>query len=319
MKISIIIPVFNTYELLERLLLSIIDKNINDINLQVIVVDDGSKYSVADKLHHLLNIFSKKGANLVLLCQENAGPGAARNTGLKYATGEYIWFSDADDLIINECFQDFLRCTPFKILEFGYYDESLNKHFVPQIEHNSCTLNYLKVSDGRFYLWNKIFHRDVLIDVFFKEELISLEDYCFCVSIFMNNYSIKCLRKQYYEYKLNSDSITKNITLDKKKKLTKDTRIVQDFLFKLKEQQADNYKMRIIDRLLVISASGYIYGLYKHKYGKDDIYQAFDYYETRGKLFFNPLYFLSYKKRRILFFVFFLNFLSVRFYINRIF
>lgn len=319
MNISIIIPVFNTYELLERLLLSIIDKDINDINLQVIVVDDGSKYNIADKLHHLLSVFLKKDAELVLLHQENAGPGAARNTGLKHATGEYIWFSDADDLVVNECFQDFLRCTPFSVLEFGYYDESLNKYFIPQIKYNSRTLEYLKLSDGRFYLWNKIFHRDVLLDVFFREDMMSLEDYCFCVSIFINNYSIKCVRKQYYEYKLNSESITKNINLDKKKQMVRDTRVVQDFLFNLKEQKVDNYKIRIIDRLLVISISGYIYSLYKHKYDKNDFYQAFSYYKTKGKLFFNPLYFLSYNKRKFLLFVFFLNLLSVKFYIKRLF
>ena len=319
MKISIIIPVFNTHELLERLLLSIIDKDINGIDLQVIVVDDGSKYSIADKIHHLLDVFLEKNADLVLLRQDNAGPGAARNTGLKHANGEYIWFSDADDLIVNDCFQDFLKSAPFKILEFGYYDESLNKSFIPKIKNDSYTLDYLKKSDGRFYLWNKIFHRNVLMDISFKEELVSLEDYCFCVSIFMKNYPIKYINKQYYEYKLNFKSITKNVDLDKKKQMARDTRIVQNLLFSLKKQQSDNYKARIVDRLLVISVSGYIYSLYKHNYRKIDFYQAFNYYKTKDKLFFNPFYFLRYDKRKLFLFVVFLNALSVKFYIMRVF
>ena len=319
MKISIIIPVFNTYELLERLLLSILDKDVNGIDLQIIVVDDGSNYSVADKLNYLLGFFSEKGVNLVFFRQENAGPGAARNKGLKHATGEYIWFSDADDLIVNECFQDFLKSSPFKVLEFGYYDEFLNKYFIPQIKHSSCTIDYLRLCDGRFYLWNKIFHKDALLGAFFNEELMSLEDYCFCVNIFMHNYPMKYLTNPYYEYKLNAESITKNITLDKKKRMSKDTRVVQDFLFNLKEKQTNSYEKKIIDRLLVINFSGYIYSLYKHKYSKDYIHQAFDYYKTKGKVFFNPFYFLSYNKRRLLLFVLFLNLLSLKFYIKRLF
>ena len=319
MKISIIIPVFNTYKLLERLLLSIISKNLKGIDLEVIVVDDGSEYSIADKVYHLINVFSKEGADLVILYQQNTGPASARNTGLKHAKGEYIWFVDADDIIVNDCFQDFSRLIPFKILEFGYYDESLKKHFRPKIKRNYRTIEYLKMSDGRFYLWNKVFHRNTLVNTLFKEELMSLEDYCFCVSIFMKDYSIKFLSKEYYEYKLNSLSITKSISPDKKKQMAKDTRVVQDFLFSLKEQKINGYKAEIIDKLLTISVAGYIYSLHKHKYSKDDIGQAFDYYRSKNKIFFNPFYFFSYEKRRILLFVLFLNFLSIKSYIKRVF
>ena len=67
----------------------------SDINLEAILVDDGS----TDDTYRLLTDFkdSLPQANITVIKQKNKGPGGARNSGLKLAKGEYVWFADSDD------------------------------------------------------------------------------------------------------------------------------------------------------------------------------------------------------------------------------
>lgn len=310
MKISIVIPVFNDYKLLEELMLSITNKELRNISLQVVIVDDGSTCNIADELSHLVEAFISCDIDLIFLRQDNLGPGGARNSGLKAVTGDYIWFSDADDYIVNECFQSFLKAVPFDILEFGYFDESRNKLFIPQCKDTNKTLEYLRVSDGRFYLWNKIFNKKVLEGQIFNTELLSLEDYCFCTNIFLKDFDISYSDKCFYRYRLNSKSITKDIDINKMKRLSKDTIIVHKFLMDLKSEQVDCYKKGIIDRLLDISIAGYIYSLYVNKYDKSYYKEAFDFYASNNKKYFR---FFKVKNKKIILLLFLFNIASIFF------
>lgn len=90
MTLSIIIPVYNTEAFLEKCVLSCLGGD-----SEVIIVDDGStdgSLALARKLAAL-------HPGITVLSQENAGPGAARNAGLRVAEGEYIWFVDSDDTL----------------------------------------------------------------------------------------------------------------------------------------------------------------------------------------------------------------------------
>lgn len=88
-KVSVIIPVFNASLLINRCLDSVFNQKTNDI-IEVIVIDDGS----SDNSLELLNSYSRP---LTILKQINQGAAAARNKGIKIATGEYLAFLDADD------------------------------------------------------------------------------------------------------------------------------------------------------------------------------------------------------------------------------
>ncbi len=101
MKVSVIIPVYNAEEYLFDCLESIYSQTYKDI--EVIAVNDGS----TDNSIEVLNEVRKKYPDLVVITQENRGPGAGRNNGLKVATGEYVYFSDSDDIhdpnMIEDC------------------------------------------------------------------------------------------------------------------------------------------------------------------------------------------------------------------------
>jgi glycosyltransferase involved in cell wall biosynthesis len=90
--ISIIIPIYNASHLLERCIESVL-ANKGVFDMEIIAIDDGSNdNSVA--------ILREKYPMVILIQQINQGPAAARNRGIKAATGKYLAFLDADDYLL---------------------------------------------------------------------------------------------------------------------------------------------------------------------------------------------------------------------------
>lgn len=89
MKYSVVIPLYNKQNYIEKTLRSVLNQTYQDY--EIIVVNDGSTDHSLEKVH---NVYSKK---IKIIEQKNQGVAAARNTGIKHAKGEYIAFLDADD------------------------------------------------------------------------------------------------------------------------------------------------------------------------------------------------------------------------------
>ncbi len=87
--ISVIIPYFNAGAFIEKALTSI-RKQYYD-HIEIVLIDDGSTDGIADRI-------KEWGENIIFLRQDNKGPAAARNLGIKHAKGDFIAFLDADDL-----------------------------------------------------------------------------------------------------------------------------------------------------------------------------------------------------------------------------
>ncbi|MBO5944986.1 MAG: glycosyltransferase family 2 protein [Clostridia bacterium] len=90
-KVSVIIPVYNTGEFLRPALDSVIDQTLREI--EIICVDDGS----TDRSLDILKEYQKADERIRIVTETNAGPALARNNGIRRARGEYIAFLDADD------------------------------------------------------------------------------------------------------------------------------------------------------------------------------------------------------------------------------
>lgn len=99
MKISIIIPAFNAAKTITECIDSILTQFYKD--LEIIIVDDGSKDGTADIVQKIMNADQR----ITLIQQENQGASAARNSGLRMASGEFICFVDADDMLLPNMFQ----------------------------------------------------------------------------------------------------------------------------------------------------------------------------------------------------------------------
>lgn len=97
-KISVIISVYNAQEFLKKCLDSVFVQNYE--NYEVICVNDGS----TDDSYKILKEYAQQHENMRCITQENQGPGAARNVGIRHATGDYIAFLDSDDYFASGYF-----------------------------------------------------------------------------------------------------------------------------------------------------------------------------------------------------------------------
>ena len=93
MKLSVIVPVFNTEKFVSHCLDSLINQTHKD--LEIVIVNDGS----TDSSGAIINEYANKDNRIIIVNQKNQGLSAARNKGLFVASGDYVLFLDSDDYI----------------------------------------------------------------------------------------------------------------------------------------------------------------------------------------------------------------------------
>lgn len=105
--LSVIVPVYNAAKYLEECFesLSVSASAIGGDNVEIIAVDDGSTDESLEVLKRLAEKYGANFAKIRVLHQENSGQGAARNRALKLATGQYIYYMDADDKLTADMFK----------------------------------------------------------------------------------------------------------------------------------------------------------------------------------------------------------------------
>lgn len=149
-KVSIILPVYNVAPYLRQSLDSIISQTLKDI--EIICVDDGS----TDESGQILDEYKEKDERIKVIHKKNAGTGAARNDGLKIATGECIGFVDPDDWILPNMYERLYNLLQDKGLDIvmftpDVYNDKTGKHE-----------GFLYFQDSNFpkFLDDKIFNKD---------------------------------------------------------------------------------------------------------------------------------------------------------------
>lgn len=107
MKVSIIIPVYNVSDYIERCIKSVMNQTYSDI--ECIIVDDATPDDSIDKCEKMIESYDGPIRFSIIHHQKNRGLSAARNTGTNAATGEYLYYLDSDDEIISDCIEKLLR------------------------------------------------------------------------------------------------------------------------------------------------------------------------------------------------------------------
>ncbi len=110
-KISIIVPIYNVEQFLDKCVASIINQTYR--NLEIILVDDGSP----DNCGKLCDEWAKKDDRIKVIHKENGGLSDARNAGVEIASGDYIGFVDSDDYIESQMYEKLVN-----IVENGNVD-----------------------------------------------------------------------------------------------------------------------------------------------------------------------------------------------------
>ena len=100
-KVSVIVPVYNVEDYIEKCLNSLVNQTLEDI--EIIIVNDGSKDNSENIIKSFLSRYPQK---IKYLKKENGGLSDARNYGIPYATGEYIAFLDSDDYVELDTYEN---------------------------------------------------------------------------------------------------------------------------------------------------------------------------------------------------------------------
>lgn len=213
MKVSIIVPVYNSESTLSRCVDSIINQTYKDI--EILLVDDGSK----DSSFKICQEFSKKDTRVIAYSKPNGGSASARNYGLELATGEFIQFVDSDDYIASDmtekmlvrlqkestdiviCGVNVISLKREKKISFGdYYCKDKTEFLDVLINHykdaivNSCC--------NKLYKKNKIFEK-------MPENRAIGEDYLFNLNYIANATSISLVDEALYFYDCTNESVTR--------------------------------------------------------------------------------------------------------------
>lgn len=202
-KISVIVPVYNVEDYLERCLHSLVNQTIDDI--EIILINDGS----LDNSQAIIDRFKKRFPDKIVSIEiENSGVAHARNIGLQRATGEYVGFVDSDDYIdltmYEEMYQKAKKDTA-DIVASGYtrlWTASSKDYQLGETEFYGKSLKespQILVS-GVPYIWNKIFKKQMIdknrisFNEFgiFEDLLFSYQCYCYA------NRISKCDKALYY-------------------------------------------------------------------------------------------------------------------------
>lgn len=254
MLVSVIIPAYNCENTIADCLSSVIAQSYAEI--EIIVVDDGS----TDHTSNIVKSYQKK-ASIVLLQQENRGPGAARNRGIQIAKGEYLVFIDADDTVdvdyikslvhtAKEYQLDFVMCYFYKKkkekrkssdkVEFYQRKPDIFNHVTDMINagilNSSCCKLYCK----------RILDQEC---VYMPEDIEIGEDLQFNLRYIEKVHAMGILHKYLYYYRTENSHLTKKYRHNLYEYRKKSILMLQNF-FRRNQISNDQYIYFLIIKLM---------------------------------------------------------------------
>lgn len=181
-KVSVIIPVYNAEKYLEQCVGSVMNQTLKDI--EIICVDDGSP----DNSMEVLKKLQSQDDRVKIISQPNGGAGAARNNGLRNATGEYLSFLDADDFFEPDMLEEAVAAADkykadFVVFNSDQYHMDKEKFVeVPWVLRTAdippyMPFSYRQLTDNVFktfvgWAWDKLYRRSFVLehDIWYQEQ-----------------------------------------------------------------------------------------------------------------------------------------------------
>lgn len=227
--------------------MSILSQNIHPSLYEIICIDDVGEDNSINIIRHIK--LEKNLTNLKIISHKiNKGLSAARNTGIKYALGEYISFIDADDYLIEGCFTKLIKVMSqksFDVLELKMSE----KYEAKSITYSPIkkTFSSLDEITGDLYFYKRcqlnefnttvvtrIYRRNLLQNNLYFTESIYFEDEDFIPRVYMMANRCFSLDLDYYVYRRRDNSIT--TTVFNSYKWIYDYMYIAERLFQLSQQ-----------------------------------------------------------------------------------
>lgn len=246
-KISIIIPVYNAEDTIERCINSILKQKYSDY--EIILINDGSK----DNSEKIILSYAEKNNSIKYISKENSGVADTRNYGIEKATGDYIIFVDSDDYVKDTIFTDIseyldkgVELIKWKGVLVDETGNEISKIDGPVFEETTG-------EDG----FNKLYSKDTFIDALwvyaikrsiFKENNFKFttntyhEDFGLLPLIIVKAKSMVSIEKYNYFYVQTKTSIMRGNEYQKEVKKAYDSLQQYDNINRgIKEYNIDNY------------------------------------------------------------------------------
>ena len=228
MRFSVIIPVYNVKNYLEKCIDSVLAQSAEDI--EILLIDDGSTDGASGQIcdRYALNY----PEIIHVIHQENGGLGAARNTGIEHASGKYLLFLDSDDYLLPglmERMREIVSSTVCDIVDFGFIvdqDGRVKETHAGEIgtqepftlrEHPEMLL-VLPAA------WRRLYHRDLFLRSGIRyPSRVWYEDIRTTLKLYAEADRIISIPEAYYGYVVREGSITRN------KNVTRNAEILDAF------------------------------------------------------------------------------------------
>lgn len=222
MKLSIIIPIYNAEHYLRECIDSIILQTYKDWEI-LAVVDGGS-----DSSTEIMQEYACKDERIKVTVKSNEGVSVARNVGLQQASGEYILFCDADDVMMPGALQtiaDALSSNPIDYLRYEFksideeghdlypnYEAGERRKFFGKVLNAPSFIN--DIIRNEFFLWSGAFRRSIIVanKISFLQGCTYNEDTLFIMQFLQYSDSHTYIPDVLYGYRKNDNAVTSHFT-----------------------------------------------------------------------------------------------------------
>lgn len=206
MKLSVIIPVYNSARYLEVALESVLTQSLTDFEL--IAVDNGSD----DDSPQILREVAARDGRVKILTIPKSNAGTARNAGMKLAVGEYVYFMDADDLVLPGAFRlayDIALQEDADVVVFGAdeYDDKTHWKTRMRLRLNEKLQDAYRLCSFSTAPWNKIYRLDYIRRRRISfQEISRTNDLAFVCEALCCTDKIAIVDRSLYLYRINNGS-----------------------------------------------------------------------------------------------------------------
>lgn len=225
-RLSLIIPVYNTVDYLEKCIRSAMDQTYR--NMEIICIDDGS----SDGSEDIVDRLAVEDSRIVAVHQKNAGESAARNAGLRLATGDYIGFMDCDDWIEPDMYETLISSLEKNQCDIacgGWFEEFPDKTIevlcIDKVEKEVFDWQQLMLyiyKRDRYrafgYMWDKVYKKEVVADdsgalILFDESMKLGADIIYLAKLGTNAKAVSYVDRAFYHYRQRktSGTFSKNV------------------------------------------------------------------------------------------------------------
>lgn len=261
---------YNSELYISECISSILNQGLPEKEYEILVINDGS----TDNSCGVVSSFLEKNKNIKLLSQPNSGQSVARNTGIDFATGEYLFFVDSDDILFPNSLKsiynliadknDFTynsqdRFSTCDIITFGIQGGSISK-YKELISKSSSEFQTSSIQTGSEYIANNNYNNSPCY-YFIRKDFMSgiglrfiegklCEDGMFTLTAFINAKSIVKIEKDVYFYVTRENSTTTTINPERIKKIISGFVFAIDYLDNIIEENRGRVSESCLQRML---------------------------------------------------------------------